>query len=164
MKKQITSFKNAIKGVLSTIKSEPHMRFHIASAFYVLVFAPFYGFTAGQYALLLVLIAMVLAAEILNTSIEQLCDFVADRYDSRIKVIKNAAAGVVLVIALAAFAVGIIFYLKIEVIKRIIVFFICNPIMLILFVLSLVFFVIFVWKGPVGIKAYILRIFKRKKL
>ena len=25
---------NAIKGVLSTIKSEPHMRFHIASAFY----------------------------------------------------------------------------------------------------------------------------------
>lgn len=47
--------------------------------------------------LLLILVAtgLVLVAEILNSAIEALCDFVESRHDERIKVIKDiAAAGV----------------------------------------------------------------------
>jgi diacylglycerol kinase len=45
--------------------------------------------------LILVVTALVLVAEILNSAIEALCDFVESRHDERIKVIKDiAAAGV----------------------------------------------------------------------
>lgn len=45
--------------------------------------------------LILAVTALVLVAEILNSAIEALCDFVETRHDERIKVIKDmAAAGV----------------------------------------------------------------------
>lgn len=45
--------------------------------------------------LILVVTGMVLVAELLNTSIEALCDFVEARHDERIKVIKDIAAAAV---------------------------------------------------------------------
>lgn len=48
-----------------------------------------------DFLLILVVTAFVLAAEIFNSAIEALCDFVESRHDERIKVIKDiAAAGV----------------------------------------------------------------------
>lgn len=45
--------------------------------------------------LILVVTALVLVAEILNSSIEALCDFVETRHNERIKVIKDIAAAAV---------------------------------------------------------------------
>lgn len=45
--------------------------------------------------LILVVTALVLVAEILNSAIEALCDFVESRHDERIKVIKDMAAAAV---------------------------------------------------------------------
>jgi diacylglycerol kinase (ATP) len=43
----------------------------------------------------------VLAAEMMNTAIEALCDFVEPRHDERIKVVKDVAAAAVGVAILA---------------------------------------------------------------
>lgn len=45
--------------------------------------------------LILVVTAMVLVAEILNSAIEALCDFVESRHNEKIKVIKDIAAAAV---------------------------------------------------------------------
>lgn len=45
--------------------------------------------------LILVVTAFVLVAEMLNSAIEALCDFVETRHDERIKVIKDVAAAAV---------------------------------------------------------------------
>lgn len=45
---------------------------------------------------------MVIAAEVLNTSIEALCDKVCPEYHHLIEVAKDAAAGAVLVLAITS--------------------------------------------------------------
>ena len=64
------------------------------------------GFVFWEWALVITLAALVITAEILNTAIERLCDFVQPRQDARIKTIKDLAAGAVLGASLAALIVG----------------------------------------------------------
>ena len=54
------------------------------------------GFVFWEWALVITLAALVITAEILNTAIERLCDFVQPKQDARIKTIKDLAAGAVL--------------------------------------------------------------------
>jgi diacylglycerol kinase (ATP) len=62
----------------------------------VVVLALAIGARAGvDFLLILVVTAFVLVAEIFNSAIEALCDFVETRHNEKIKVIKDiAAAGV----------------------------------------------------------------------
>jgi diacylglycerol kinase (ATP) len=48
-----------------------------------------------DFLLILVVTALVLAAEIFNSAIEALCDFVETRHNEKIKVIKDIAAAAV---------------------------------------------------------------------
>lgn len=140
------------------------MRFHIVAGIYVLVFSLFYDFTDGQRALLILLIASVMAAETVNTCIEELCNLMFDHFEPLVKIIKDAAAGAVLILSVAAAAVAVIFFLDFEVLGRIISFFALTPWLLALFVMSVVIAIIFIVLGPVGIKNKIMRLkFLNKK-
>ncbi len=152
MKHQLNSFKVALKGINYAIKNEGHMRFHLVAAFYVLLFGFFYSFSKLQWAILLLLICCVLMAEIFNTSLENLCDLNTDSYNPMAKIAKDTAAGAVLILCICAVVVAFLFYFDLEVIKSIFVFFITNPILLILLVLSVVISIIFIALGPNGIK------------
>ncbi len=158
MRKQIRSFKYALNGIWNTVKSESHMRFHMVAGFYVLIFSLFYNFTSAQMALLIILIASVMAAEITNTCIEELCNLTADRYEPLVKAAKDAAAGAVLVLSVAAVAVAVIFFVDFEVIGRIFAFFACRPVLIAFLGVSAAVSVVFVWLGPVGIKEKLLRL------
>ena len=54
----------------------------------------------------------VLSLEILNTCVEKICDIIQPEYDQRIKVIKDIAAGSVVLMAIASVFVGILIYWK----------------------------------------------------
>ena len=60
-----------------------------------------------EWALVITLIGLVVTAEILNTAIEKLCDFVQPNHDPRIKTIKDLAAAAVLFASLTALIVGL---------------------------------------------------------
>lgn len=162
MKKQIISFKCAFRGIRYTVKNESHMRFHIVAGFYVLLFSLFYNFSAAQMALLIILIALIMAFEVVNTCIEELCNLISDRYEPLVRVAKDTAAGAVLVLSIAAAVVAVIFFLDFDVIYGICCFFGTNPVLLALLVISAAFSVVFVRIGPVKIKEKLLRIKKRK--
>lgn len=153
MKKQIRRFGCAVRGIWHTVKSEAHMRFHLVAGFYVILFSFFYNFTPAQWAVLILLIASVLAAETLNTCIEQLCNLVADRFEPLVKFAKDAAAGAVLILAAASAVTAIIFFSDADVIIRIVGFFAESPVLIVLLAASVLLSVVFIRLGPVGIKS-----------
>lgn len=144
MRKQLKSFKAAFVGIGYAIKSEGHLRFHLVAAFYVIAFSFFYDLSKIQWAVLLLLIGAILAAELFNTAIENACDLVTDEYDKRIKIAKDCSAAAVLILSIAAVVVAFIFYFDISKIQYIFKFFISRVWLLILFLFSLIISVAFI--------------------
>jgi hypothetical protein len=64
-----------------------------------------------EFLLLLFISALVLCLEILNTSIEELCNFVKAETDPKIGRIKDLAAGAVLLASLFAATMGMIVFI-----------------------------------------------------
>ncbi len=106
----LKSVKNSLSGIAKCILSEPHMRFHIVAAFYVLVFSYFYKVTKAELAALLCVICLVMVSEAFNTAIEYICDFTCREYNRMIGVIKDIASGAVLIAAIVSVAAGVILF------------------------------------------------------
>ncbi|MGN1130512.1 MAG: diacylglycerol kinase family protein [Ruminococcus sp.] len=152
MKHQINSFKFAFRGIWFTIKNECHMRFHMVAGFYVILFSFFYNLSKAQWAVILLLIASIMSAEIFNTCLEQLCNLNTQSYDPIARVAKDVAAGAVLVFTFVAVAVAYLFYFDLKTINSIVQFFLQNPILAVLLVLSFILSALFVGFGPLGAK------------
>ena len=54
---------------------------------------------------------LVLALELLNTAIENLCDIVTEEYHPIVKIVKDTSAGAVLIVALGSLLTGLIIFL-----------------------------------------------------
>lgn len=119
MKRFLKGFYFAARGVVRCLKTERNMRIHFCAAFYVLIFMPFYGFTKAQKSAIFLAIGLVISAEAINTAIEAAADFVCDKKNRQIEVIKDAAAGAVLVAAIAAAAVGITLFFDADTVREI---------------------------------------------
>ena len=101
------SFRYAIEGIISAIRSEAHLRFHIVIANLICVFAYFFGITKVEWAILILCIFAVISAELLNTAIEKAVDTATMEINSLAKLSKDAAAGAVLVLSIGAVLVGV---------------------------------------------------------
>ena len=146
MKKQLKSFKAAFAGIWNALRSESHLRFHLVAAVYVIVFSFFYDLSKLQWALVLVLIGAVIAAELFNTAVEHICDMLTKDYNEHIKTAKDVSAGAVLVLSPVAVVVAFLFYFDLGKIQYIAQYFISRPWLLILFVFSLIISAAFIGK------------------
>lgn len=104
------SFHNAFRGVAFCVKNERNMRIHLVVGTYMLCFSPFFHLSEAEYVLLLLIIAMVLLAETVNTAIEAVINLETQWYDNLARIGKDVAAGAVLICALFAVAVGMILF------------------------------------------------------
>ena len=101
------SFRYAIEGIISAIRSEKHLRFHIVIANLICVFAYFYGISKAEWAVLLLCIFAVISAELFNTAIERAVDTATSEIKALAKISKDASAGAVLVLCIGAILVGV---------------------------------------------------------
>lgn len=101
------SFYHALDGIWSAVRAEAHLRFHIAVANLIIVFACFFGITRAEWAILILDIAAVISAELMNTAVERAVDTATRERVPTAKLAKDAAAGAVLVLAAASVAVGV---------------------------------------------------------
>jgi diacylglycerol kinase (ATP) len=103
------SFGYALRGILIAAPGA-NMRIHLVAAGAVTLVAAARGVTGARLAVVALTVGVVLAAELFNTAIERICDFVAGLHgighDERIRDIKDLSAGAVLVTALAAVVVA----------------------------------------------------------
>lgn len=107
----IRSFRYAARGVCLCLR-ERNFRFHTVAAAYVLLLARHFLQSAGEWCALILTIALVLCAEAVNTAVEQAVDLACPRQDERAARAKDAAAGAVLLCAVAAVAVACALFLR----------------------------------------------------
>ncbi len=102
----LKSFIYALKGIIFCIKNERNMRFHTVFCLYIIYFSFYFNLNYTDYALLFLAMSGVFVTEMLNTAIEKLCDFVCNKHNKLIGMIKDIAAGAVFVSALFAVCIG----------------------------------------------------------
>ena len=110
----LRSFVYAGRGIWFCIRHERNFRIHMAVAVYVLLFAPYFSLTRGEWAALLAIIGLVTAAEAVNTAVEQVVNLASPRRRTRARVAKDVAAGAVLLCAAGALAAGLFLFLRPE--------------------------------------------------
>lgn len=112
LKKFFKGFVYAFSGFIGCIRTERNMRFHIGAAVYVISFMyGFYDLSLSQKAAVFICIALIIAAELFNTAIENVCDIACNgKKDSRAKAAKDCAAAAVLIVSVAAAIIGIMIF------------------------------------------------------
>lgn len=100
------SLNNAMDGFLHVLKYERNMRIHFMIGFAVLLFGIFLRVSRLEWVILCAMVSFVLVMEMINTIIEETVDLIEDSFHPRVRIIKDAAAGVVLVSAFCALVVG----------------------------------------------------------
>ncbi|MEF2964718.1 diacylglycerol kinase family protein [Paenibacillus sp. M1] len=103
-------FRDAWNGIWSSLKSERNLRIHVLAAVIVLLAAAFFRLPVRDVALLLLVIALVITAELINTAIEAAVDLAAPEWHRLAKIAKDAAAGAVLAAAAFAVVIGIMLF------------------------------------------------------
>lgn len=101
-------FAVAISGLLWSFRREPSFLVHLPIAMAVIMVAAWLKVEPWRWALLVTSIAMVISAELFNTSIEQLVKVFHREHHQRIGRALDVAAGAVLFVSLGAVAVGLI--------------------------------------------------------
>lgn len=110
-KNLIESFNNAINGIIYAIKAERNMKIHITVAVIVMLLSLFYSMTRTEFLIICLTIAVVIICELFNTAVEIFVDTIIDVYHPKAKLVKDTAAGAVLVATFVSLIVAyFIFY------------------------------------------------------
>ncbi len=101
-----------MKGILYLFLYHRNMRIIFMSGIAVFVLGLYFKLKGIELVALCVTITLVFMAEIFNTAIEMLMDVVTDKYNTKVRLIKDIAAAVVVLTCLNAVAVGYILFVR----------------------------------------------------
>lgn len=104
------SFGYAREGLKHCVKMERNFRIHMVMGVIAFFLGVFLRLTTAELAILLLLIGLVLIAEMLNTALENLVDLCTEDFHPLAKVVKDVAAGAVLLLCAVAVLIGIIIF------------------------------------------------------
>ena len=106
----LDSFNYAFEGIIHVLRTQRNLRIHFLAAVLVFAGAIAVGVSRLQLIALLIAIAFVLVAEMLNTAIEGVIDVSTTSFDPNAKLAKDIAAGAVLIASATAVAVGFLVF------------------------------------------------------
>ena len=144
------SFVYAFRGIFRTIANERNLRIHLTCITYmvsILLLTDWFTLSRTDWAILMLASSSVIAGEIVNTAVENAVNLASEEYTEYGKIAKDAAAGAVLISAIFAVIVGLIIMFQPEAFKAMYQYFIANPLMFVLVVLSLIPATLFIFFG-----------------
>jgi diacylglycerol kinase (ATP) len=100
------SMQYAFEGIFIFFKQEHNARLHLLATIAVIVLSIIFPVSKMEAIALVLAVGFVWVAEIFNTAIEKMMDFISVDKDDRIKTIKDLSAAAVLVTALIAVITG----------------------------------------------------------
>ena len=103
-------FNAAFRGIAIGIRGQSSFFVHFFMTAIVCVAAWILSVPTWQWCLLLMAIAMVLAAEMLNSALEWLARAVSEEHDERIRNALDIGSGAVLVVSIGAATIGLIVF------------------------------------------------------
>jgi diacylglycerol kinase len=101
-------FRCALEGIADALATQRHLRIHIAVAGLVALSGILLRLPRADLLLLLIAVALVVIAELINTAVELAVDLASPAFDPIARRAKNIAAGAVLTAALASAVIGIV--------------------------------------------------------
>jgi len=104
------AFVCAFRGLGLLARREPHAQVHLGATVLVIMLGIWLQCPPMEWALLLLAMGIVWAAEGLNSAIERLADRVQPEQEEAIRDVKDLAAGGVLAAAMAALGVGMVVF------------------------------------------------------
>ncbi len=106
----IDSFNYAFEGIIHVLRTQRNLRIHFVIAIAVIAAAAAFGVDRIELICLLLAIAFVLVAEMVNSAIEGAIDVSTTSFDPNAKLAKDIAAGAVLISTVTALAVGYLIF------------------------------------------------------
>lgn len=106
----IESFNYAVSGIIIALKTEKHMRIHYMIALSVILVSLFFDFSRTEFLLLLFAISLVIICEMINTALERAVDLITEDYHPLARLVKDVAAGAVLIATINSIVVGYLLF------------------------------------------------------
>lgn len=151
----LKSLKYALRGIIYCINNERNMRIHTVATLYVFVFSFFFQLSRAAYAVLFLTFALVMMAEVMNTVAEELADMTASSFNLVVRIVKDLAAGGVLICAIFSVGVGVCLFWQPPVFLQILHFFLDRVWLMAALFLSLAVSAVYIKLGPLGILDYL---------
>jgi diacylglycerol kinase len=105
---RIRSFRHAFRGWWYVLQTQHNTWIHAVVAVLVFITAFWLKLPTHDWAILIITVTMVFAAEFLNTAIEAVVDLASPRHHPLAKVGKDVGAAAVLIAALASVLIGLL--------------------------------------------------------
>lgn len=93
------------------LKYNQNLRIHFLIAILVTLLSIYFDINPFEMGILGITILLVIATEMLNTSIEQMVDLITTEHRKEAKIAKDVAAGMVLLTAAGSVIVGVLIFL-----------------------------------------------------
>ena len=101
----------AINGLKYTFRSQLNFRIHLGIGIIAVICGVAVRLSASEWSILALTTGAVISMETMNTAIEKLVDLVSPDFRKEAGIIKDVAAGAVLVAAIAAVVTGLFLFL-----------------------------------------------------
>lgn len=103
------AFKYAIQGIGQFVK-EPHARIHLISTAIVVALGFYLSVSKTEWYILLICCALVLSMEAINSALEYLTDIASPEIQPKAGLVKDIAAGAVLIASIFAAIIGLMIF------------------------------------------------------
>ena len=110
LRKRLKSFVYAWNGIKIVLLDEHNARIHFLATLCAIILGFYLNISSQEWIAVLIAIGFVFAMEMVNSAIENLCDFVSPQKHDTIKKVKDLAAGAVLISAITALFIGLIVF------------------------------------------------------
>ncbi len=111
LRSRIHSFKHAFYGIKLVFLTQANFRIQLIVGIAALIMGFILKISTAEWCMVILVSGLVLTAESINSSIENLCDKVESHQDDTIKKVKDISAGGVLISSIIALITGLIIFL-----------------------------------------------------
>lgn len=112
IKNRILSFKYAFWGIETLFRETPNAVIQLVAAIAAMLSGLFFHITNAEWLILILSIGGVLTMETINSALENLSDYASKKeMHPTIRKVKDLSAAAVLIMAIAALAIGLVIFL-----------------------------------------------------
>ncbi|EKD99925.1 MAG: hypothetical protein ACD_22C00135G0007 [uncultured bacterium] len=108
--RHVKSFRYAFEGLFHALINEPNFRIQLVITLFATLLGIHFKISHTEWGLLILSLGSLVAAEMVNTVVEELIDTLIKEYHSGAKIIKDLAAGFVLTTSLTSLAILILIF------------------------------------------------------
>ena len=105
---RLESFRYALAGIWYTLKTQRNAQIHLGITTTIVILGLTLKLTRTEWAILMLTTGFVWATEMLNTVAEAAMNYATTDFNPQVKIVKDVAAGAVLIAAITAVIVGLL--------------------------------------------------------